>query len=84
VDGRILEQAGSVIMQYSEIGKIWTKLSLISGRAQRDHTFKFTSLAHLLDVEYLRDCYQSLNRNIWEILIVQVEFGKIISIERVE
>ena len=39
------------------------KLSLISGRARRDHTFKFTSLAHLLDVEYLRDCYQSLNRN---------------------
>jgi len=50
-------------MQYSEIGKTWTKLSLISGRGRRDHTFKFTSLAHLLDVEYLRDCYQSLNRN---------------------
>ena len=50
-------------MQYSEIGKTWTKLSLISGRARQDHTFKFTSLAHLLDVEYLRDCYQSLNRN---------------------
>ena len=39
------------------------KLSLITGHAQRDHAFKFTSLAHLLDVEYLRDCYQSLNRN---------------------
>ena len=39
------------------------KLSLISGHARRDQTFKFTSLAHLLDVEYLRDCYQSLNRN---------------------
>ena len=39
------------------------KLSLISGHARRDHTFKFTSLAHLLNVEYLRDCYQSLNRN---------------------
>ena len=39
------------------------KLSLITGHAQRDHSFKFTSLAHLLDVEYLRDCYQSLNRN---------------------
>ena len=50
-------------MQHSEVGKTWTKLSLISGRALRDHTFKFTSLAHLLDVEYLRDCYQSLNRN---------------------
>jgi RNA-directed DNA polymerase len=50
-------------MQYTEIGKTWTKLSLVSGHAQRDRTFKFTSLAHLLDVEYLRDCYQSLNRN---------------------
>lgn len=50
-------------MQYTEIGKTWMKLSLITGHAQRDHTFKFTSLAHLLDVEYLRDCYQSLNRN---------------------
>ena len=50
-------------MQYSEIGKTWTKLSLVSGHARRDRTFKFTSLAHLLDVEYLRDCYQSLNRN---------------------
>ena len=39
------------------------KLSLISGHARRDRTFKFTSLAHLLDVEYLRDCYRSLNRN---------------------
>ena len=50
-------------MQYTETGKTWTKLSLITGHARRDHTLKFISLAHLLDVEYLRDCYQSLNRN---------------------
>ena len=50
-------------MQYTETGKTWMKLSLISGHAQRDRTFKFVSLAHLLDVEYLRDCYRSLNRN---------------------
>lgn len=50
-------------MQYTEIGQTWLKLSLISGHARRDRAFKFTSLAHLLDVEYLRDCYQSLNRN---------------------
>lgn len=50
-------------MQYTEAGKTWTKLSLISGHARRDRTFKFTSLAHLLDVDYLRDCYRSLNRN---------------------
>ena len=50
-------------MQYSEIGKTRIKLSLITGHARRDPDFKFMSLAHLLDVEFLRDCYQGLNRN---------------------
>ncbi|MDA3938345.1 MAG: group II intron reverse transcriptase/maturase [Spirochaetia bacterium] len=50
-------------MQYTEIGKTWQKLSLISGHAQRDRKFQFTSLIHLLDEEYLRDCYNSLKRN---------------------
>ncbi len=50
-------------MQYTDIGKTWQKLSLISGHARRDPDFQFTSLAHLLDIEYLRDCYNSLNRN---------------------
>jgi len=50
-------------MPYTDIGKTWQKLSLISGHAQRDPDFQFTSLAHLLNVEYLRDCYRSLNRN---------------------
>lgn len=50
-------------MRYTEIGKTWTKLSLITGHARRDPAFQFTSLAHLLDAEYLRDCYHSLNRN---------------------
>ena len=50
-------------MQYTEIGKTMTKLSLIAGHARRDQSFKFTSLAHLLDAEYLRYCYNSLNRN---------------------
>jgi RNA-directed DNA polymerase len=50
-------------MQYPEIGKTLEKLLLISAHARRERTFKFTSLAHLLDAEYLRDCYQNLNRN---------------------
>ena len=50
-------------MPYTDIGTTWQKLSLISGHARRDPCFQFTSLAHLLDVEYLRDCYKSLNRN---------------------
>ena len=49
-------------MLYTDIGKTMQKLSLISGHARRDQNFQFTSLAHLLDVEYLRDCYKSLNR----------------------
>ena len=50
-------------MPYTEMGKTWQKLSLITGHARRDPDFQFTSLAHLLDVEYLRDCYKSLKRN---------------------
>jgi len=50
-------------MQYTDIGKTWHTLSLITGHARRDPDFQFTSLAHLLDVEYLRDCYYSLNKN---------------------
>ena len=50
-------------MPNTEIGKTWTKLSLISGRARRDRNFQFTSLMHLLNEDFLRDCYNSLNRN---------------------
>ena len=50
-------------MQYTDIGKTWQKISLITGHARRDPNFQFTSLAHLLDEGYLRDCYKSLNRN---------------------
>ena len=50
-------------MPYTDIGETWQKLSLISGHARRAPDFQFTSLAHLLNVEYLRDCYKSLNRN---------------------
>lgn len=50
-------------MPAPETGKTWYKLSLIAGHARRDRDFQFTSLKHLLDVEYLRDCYFSLNRN---------------------
>lgn len=50
-------------MPHTEVEDTWTKLSLISGHARRDPLFKFTSLAHLLNKEFLRDCYRSLNRN---------------------
>ena len=50
-------------MPCTDIGETWHKLSLISAHATRDKTFQFTSLAHLLNAEYLEDCYRSLNKN---------------------
>ena len=39
-----------------------TKLALISRRARQDSKFQFTSLAHLLNTEFLRECYLSLGK----------------------
>ncbi len=39
-----------------------TKLALITRRAREDSAFQFTSLAHLLNVEFLRGCYRSLGK----------------------
>jgi RNA-directed DNA polymerase len=50
-------------MPHTETGRTWAKLSLISEHAERDPLIRFTSLAHLLDKEFLKDCYNSLNRN---------------------
>jgi group II intron reverse transcriptase/maturase len=50
-------------MPHTETGETWVKLSLIAEHARRDPLLRFTSLAHLLDKEFLKDCYNSLNRN---------------------
>lgn len=50
-------------MPDTAVGRTWSKLPLIAGHARRDRNVQFTSLMHLLDVEFLRDCYMSLNRN---------------------
>ena len=39
-----------------------TKLALVSRRAREDSKFQFTRLAHLLNVEFLRECYRSLGK----------------------
>jgi RNA-directed DNA polymerase len=49
-------------MQYTDIDSTWQKLALISKRSGEDSTFQFSSLAHLLNEEYLKDCFRSLNR----------------------
>jgi retron-type reverse transcriptase len=38
------------------------KLALISQRARQEPPFVFTSLAHRLNVEFLRECYRSLGK----------------------
>jgi len=38
------------------------KLALVSQRARQEPHFVFTSLAHLLNREFLRECYQSLGK----------------------
>ena len=40
-----------------------TKLTLISERARKEQGFQFTSLAHLLNEEFLKECYFSLGRD---------------------
>ena len=50
-------------MSYPKMNNTWSKLSLISERAVRDSEVQFTSLAHLLNVEFLKDCFLRLNRN---------------------
>ena len=51
-------------MPYTEMDNITpAKLALISERARKDPKFQFTSLAHLLNDGFLKECYFSLGRD---------------------
>ena len=51
-------------MPYTEMDNITpTKLALISERARKDPKFQFTSLAHLLNEGFLKECYWGLGRD---------------------
>jgi RNA-directed DNA polymerase len=50
-------------MSYAEMKNTWVKLSLISEHAKREPQLQFTSLEHLLNRDFLKDCYNSLIRN---------------------
>jgi group II intron reverse transcriptase/maturase len=50
-------------MSSTELNKTLQKLSSISYCAKSDPTFEFMSLAHHLNVEFLKDCYCNLDRN---------------------
>jgi len=50
-------------MSNTELNQTLSKLSSISYCAKSDPTFEFMSLAHHLNVEFLKDCYLNLDRN---------------------
>jgi RNA-directed DNA polymerase len=51
-------------MPYTEMDNITSsKLTLISERARKDPKFQFTSLAHLLNEGFLKECYRGLGRD---------------------
>jgi len=52
-------KVGSAEVQFD----LETKLNLITKHAAEDRRFKFTSLAHLLNEESLKECFRRLKRN---------------------
>jgi len=50
-------------MPDTEMGKTFVKLTLIAKRAHEEPKCQFTSLAHLLNKEYLKACYMKLGRD---------------------
>lgn len=50
-------------MPYTEMGITEIKLALIAGHAKREPSTQFVSLAHLLNEDFLRQCFYSLDRN---------------------
>ena len=50
-------------MPYTEMGKTELKLTLIAQHAKREPEMQFISLAHLLNEDFLRQNFYSLNRN---------------------
>ncbi len=50
-------------MSNLELKNTWSKLSSISKCAKENEAYKFVSLAYLLNAEFLKDCYNNLDRN---------------------
>lgn len=50
-------------MPYAEMETTELKLALIAEHARREPDLQFTSLAHLLNGDFLKQCFNSLNRN---------------------
>ena len=59
----VAERSGAV-MPYSEMdNRTFALLPLISERARKEPKLQFTSLAHLLNEKFLRECYMELGRD---------------------
>jgi group II intron reverse transcriptase/maturase len=50
-------------MPLADVGKTESKLLLIAQAAKENPALQFRSLAHLLDVEFLTQCFHSLHKN---------------------
>jgi len=50
-------------MPSTEIGKTQVKLTLVTEHARRDASFRFTSLHGLLRKEFLKDCFNRMDKN---------------------
>jgi len=50
-------------MPYTEMGKTEIKLALIAEHAKREPDMQFISLAHLLNADFLKQCFYGLDRN---------------------
>ena len=50
-------------MPSTEIGKTQVKLTLVTEHARRDAPFRFTSLHGLLRKEFLKDCFNRMDKN---------------------
>jgi RNA-directed DNA polymerase len=50
-------------MPYTEMELTEIKLALIAGHAKREPAMQFTSLAHLLNADFLRQCFHGLDKN---------------------
>ncbi len=57
------KEKGIEHMSCTEMKTTEFKLFLITEHAKREKSTRFTSIAHLLDVDYLRNGFKSLNRN---------------------
>ncbi len=61
-DSRDSQDKGETFATHRGGKRVETKLESIAGKAQAERKYRFTALAHMLNVEYLTECYRELKR----------------------